>query len=356
MTPDLWKLREWLTISEAAQYLSSAMKQEVSESDILRLGLDAQLKLSVSLPTGTKGWYHPEGVDVTRRPTSVTLIDGVWDLAMEGAGKQQIEHEYHFRASLPFISVNGIAGAWVERGGVRRQLVPMTGSTGMWSHSPSALSDGSVLGVRVSRLDEFAAQMTPVTSRSPLEDATWRDRWRQQDAWTVREFAQLCCGLNPDGVDNFPNGNMGQYNEARDAIHRAIRVKVLSTLDDLAWPATGPEQMYDATPAFKPSEVASWAAKRYPSTFPYSAGAWDDKTSADVIDDKPLGEKERGTLLKIIAGLAKAADVDISKPSKAAQSIEALIQDVGATVSARAIENHLNRIPDLLERRGKSPS
>ena len=279
---------------------------------------------------------------------------------MVGTGKHQVEHDYHFRANLPFINVNGIAGAWVERAGVRRQLVPVTGSTGMWSKSPSALSDGSLLGVRVSTLDEFAAQMSAVTSprgSSPAEEVNWRDRWRQQDAWTVREFAQLCCGLNPDGVDNFPNHNMEQYNEARDAINRAVRVKVLRTIDELAWAATGAEQMYEATPAFKPCEVASWAAKRYPSTFPYSADAREsDKGSADAIDDKRLGEKERGTLLKIIAGLAKAADIDISKPSKAAQSIEALIQDVGATVSARAIENHLNRIPDLLERRGKLPS
>lgn len=57
MTPDLWKLREWLTISEAAQYLSSAINQEVSEADILRLGLDAQLKLSVNLPTGTRAGF-----------------------------------------------------------------------------------------------------------------------------------------------------------------------------------------------------------------------------------------------------------------------------------------------------------
>ena len=161
----------------------------------------------------------------------------------------------------------------------------------------------------------------------------------------------MCCGLNPKGVDNFPSGHMEQYNEARDSINRAVRIKVLSTIDELAWPATNAEQMYDATPAFRPSEVASWATKHYPKTFPYSPEAW----VTDAVENKPLREKERSTLLRIIAGLAKAADIDISKPSKAAQTIEALIEDVGATVSARAIENHLNRIPDLLERRGKLP-
>ena len=286
-------------------------------------------------------------------------IEGLWDLVMAGAGRQQIEHDYHFRAHLPFISVDGIAGAWVERAGERRQLEPYRGHTGLSTRSPSALSESGVLALRVSTLNEFAVQITRSSPRgaSPSEDVTWKEYWRQQDAWTLREFAQLCCGLNPGGVDNFPTGNMEQYNEARDSINRAVRVKALRTIDELAWPATDAEQMYEATPAFKPCEVGPWAAARYSATFPYSLNAWDrDSPSPDAIADKPLREKERGTLLKIIAGLAKAADIDISKPSKAALSIEALIQGVGATVSARAIENHLNRIPDLLERRDKRPS
>ena len=178
MIPALWKLREWLTISEAAQYLSSVIgerpesAQGIGGSEVLRLALDRHLKLSVNLPTGTKGWFHPDGADVTTRPTSMERIDGLWDLLMEGAGKQQVEHDHHFRAHLPFISVEGITGAWVERAGVRRQLEPMRGSTGMWTKSPSALSEGSVLGVRVEVLDALAAKM-----RKPpaLGESTWKD-------------------------------------------------------------------------------------------------------------------------------------------------------------------------------------
>jgi hypothetical protein len=70
--------------------------------------------------------------------------------------------------------------------------------------------------------------------------------------------------------------------------------------------------------------------------------------------DKPLGERERATLLTIIAALAKAADIDISKPSKAAEGIEALTTDLRARVSARTVEDHLKRIPDAIERRRKA--
>ena len=70
--------------------------------------------------------------------------------------------------------------------------------------------------------------------------------------------------------------------------------------------------------------------------------------------DRPLKERERVTLLTIIAALARAAGIDISKASKAGAIIEAQTDKLGARVSARAIEEHLKRIPDALERRGKT--
>ena len=69
--------------------------------------------------------------------------------------------------------------------------------------------------------------------------------------------------------------------------------------------------------------------------------------------DKPLGERERISLLTIIAALAREADLDISKVSKAGGIIERWTIELDARVSARAIEDHLKRIPDALGRRGK---
>jgi hypothetical protein len=77
-----------------------------------------------------------------------------------------------------------------------------------------------------------------------------------------------------------------------------------------------------------------------------------DAAPGDALE-KPLGERERATLLTIIAALAEPAGIDLSKPSKAGEAIEALTTAKGARVSARTVENHLKRIPDALERRGK---
>lgn len=43
----LFKLKEWLTVPEAAKYLTTIFGEEVTEADVLRLALDRHLKLSV---------------------------------------------------------------------------------------------------------------------------------------------------------------------------------------------------------------------------------------------------------------------------------------------------------------------
>jgi hypothetical protein len=67
--------------------------------------------------------------------------------------------------------------------------------------------------------------------------------------------------------------------------------------------------------------------------------------------EKPLKRRERTTLLVMIAALAELADIDVTKPTKAAVAIESQIALKGARVAVRTIENHLKRIPDALEDR-----
>jgi hypothetical protein len=69
------------------------------------------------------------------------------------------------------------------------------------------------------------------------------------------------------------------------------------------------------------------------------------------VDAKPLGGRERATLLVLIAALCKELRLDISAPSKAAGLIEGLTMRKGAHIPASAIEDHLGRIPKALEKR-----
>ena len=51
------------------------------------------------------------------------------------------------------------------------------------------------------------ARSTPRRQPARPKPATvpWREYRQQRDTWSVRQFALLCCGVNPNGVDNFPD-------------------------------------------------------------------------------------------------------------------------------------------------------
>ena len=78
----------------------------------------------------------------------------------------------------------------------------------------------------------------------------------------------------------------------------------------------------------------------------------DQKNTDAEFSEKPLGKRERETLLTIIAALAKENRLDVSMTSKTAGLIENMTELVGARVAARTIEEHLKLIPATLENRG----
>ena len=76
-------------------------------------------------------------------------------------------------------------------------------------------------------------------------------------------------------------------------------------------------------------------------------------TDKSTTIDKPLIEKERETLLIIIAALAREYKVNITKTSKAGDLIANLTQILGVPIGATTIERHLKQIPQALENRAK---
>jgi hypothetical protein len=69
---NLFDLKEWLTINEAAKHLSNLFDQEVGEADVLRLGLDGHLKLSVYFPNHAYARYGK--VISTENETAVDFL------------------------------------------------------------------------------------------------------------------------------------------------------------------------------------------------------------------------------------------------------------------------------------------
>jgi len=168
----LFTLKEWVTVGDAAKYLSVSLGEEVSNADVLRLALDGHLRLSVYLPNGAtvkKGKIvtHsladvvaaiadgkvPDGLDWAPMPKSlaqkgyaashddseetvpfitslrlndaqwitlerekVTTVWGVWDLPMFGGERLDVEHECLSITGGPSITAETLDGAFIWRG------------------------------------------------------------------------------------------------------------------------------------------------------------------------------------------------------------------------------------------------
>lgn len=259
----LLKLKDWVTVPEAASHLSTLFGEDVAEADILRFALDGRLTLSVNLvnyAVGRRGKMLPlaEAERKIIQPSSDELYNsinevdllngrvvsfsggptiissGVWDLAMLGAERSEIERKYHL----------------------------LTGG-------PTVLS-GSLDGLLVNR-----------------PDGTW-------------------CQL-------FQGDEAGEYSRAEALPSNAVLVVRTSALQDL----------------------------------------WAQVSEPGPNGERPVGQRERTTLLVIIAALAELNGIDVKHPSKAALEIESATIQKGARISARAIEDHLGVSPTLWK--GREP-
>ena len=81
MTSDLWELRAWLTLKEAAGYLYFKVGLDVDESNILRLALDGKLQLSLKFLKPIEAIQYREGAELEEHRTP---IEGIWDLLVQG--------------------------------------------------------------------------------------------------------------------------------------------------------------------------------------------------------------------------------------------------------------------------------
>jgi hypothetical protein len=156
----LFKLKEWLTVSEAGKHISEFLNEEVSEADVLRLALDGHLKLSVNFVNNitcrvgkivsnedleytehtfeemSEGFpdgdcpYEDNGKPIRlvrdhlmpdgryfRFERDTEIINGIWDLCLIGGEKKDVEHKYQMLSGGPKVTNLCFNGAFVEREG-----------------------------------------------------------------------------------------------------------------------------------------------------------------------------------------------------------------------------------------------
>ena len=287
----LLRLREWLTVLEAARHLSTLFEEPVGEPDVLRLALDGHLTLSVNFVNHSQGrcgslvsckdakrfeipldasdlsrlgipgaeagmFSDPQGLSlgdscVFEPAEEVVTIDGIWDLTMIGAERLDVEHRYQSLTRGPAVDLVCLDGVLLCR------------------------PDGTYCQLQAHYEDNEFYNPEKLKLTTP---------WNHP-----RNF--------------YPAGGLPSD---------AVFVVRTSALQRLASTLSGP----------------------YPGA------------------DKPLERRERTTLLVIIAGLAKLAKLDLTKASSAATAIEHQTALMGARVAARTIEGHLKRIGEALDSRG----
>lgn len=198
--------------------------------------------------------------------------------------------------------------------------------------------------------------------------------WFRHDTWTAEEALLLLVGLDPGGtiVENIETigGSVRPQIESMqtlDGMESAPR----SFLEEEGDDDEGSLRDMNKREGEWLTLRAIWESGTHPARNPPSyyldwavvkgySVSWLQWASENglVKEQGPsreddLSTKERSTLLVMISLLSELADVDIGKPSKAAETILALAEKRGLSIGKRTIEEWLKRVPDAVERRGK---
>lgn len=212
----LLKLKSWLTLPEAAKHLSTVLSEDVTEADILQLGLERQLTLSVNLvnhafakigkiiplneceseeipafsfdgPTDKTITFYPnavklnDGTAVKLQP-EVKSIAGLWDLPMIGGEYHTISNRYHQLTGGPVTELIAIEGSFVSSAdGTVAQLVERTNTKKLRNDSSDyfpagELPDDCAIVVRPQCLRDLEAQLVERESTAKEKPLGERER------------------------------------------------------------------------------------------------------------------------------------------------------------------------------------
>lgn len=227
MVRKLFRLREWLTIDEAASHLANVLGEEVTKADVFRLSLDGHLTLSVDLVNHARAHLGrvvpfkdvpmlempalddenrivqmPQGHLIDRVSeiaedtrfvcfdSEVVSIKGVWDLTMLGGDRIEISDMFYGLVGGPPVELVSLEGTFVSHPDGRwAQLLeqlpedPPEKRLGIPKkqpayYPPSGLPADSILVVRTSALTAFQARLAEPSPLVAADDRQMGTRER----------------------------------------------------------------------------------------------------------------------------------------------------------------------------------
>ncbi|WP_299772298.1 hypothetical protein [uncultured Pseudoteredinibacter sp.] len=314
----LFKVKERLTLEEAASHITTALGETVTLADLFRFALDGHLTLSVDFMNKANAragkWVKTKDIEFetieiniltgekldepyeipskhelyvsddnwVALESSVISISGVWDLPMIGAERLDVEHEYQQLTSGIAVTLVGIDGTFVQQGDIICQLKT--------DYDNNEYQEGSK--AQQEGLESFIAT-------SKLSDEKIR---------ALRE----------------------KFNSTRE---QYLKSRLDSPRDNHFYPSGGLGE-HDYTYVLRTHEVAR---------FIQSLGVPSEPP-------KPMNSKERNSLLVLIAALCKNADIDPTLRG-VTTSLVAMTENLGAPLSDDTIRKILSQLEEAVSAR-----
>ncbi len=127
----LFKLKDWLTVPNAAKHLTIVFGEEVTEADVFRLALDRKLRISIYLskPTVVKlAEKIPIPIELEQhikygnsmlctKLDEITFLEGILDLPLIDYERSIVEAEYYRALNGSAIELTGGGSILVEQNG-----------------------------------------------------------------------------------------------------------------------------------------------------------------------------------------------------------------------------------------------
>ena len=316
----LFKLKEWLTLEEAANHISIVLGEPVVLADIYRLALDSHLKLSANFVNGAQArtgkfvktedvqFYLMKNMPLTEEklaePISLPLnnelrvseddwikldsevvsIRGLWDLTMMGAEQIDIEFYYQQETSGLEVTLQALDGVFLKQGDVLCQL--------QMDYDDNEYQLGSKAQLKV--LKDRIAKDNLSTEQTEKDIKTFEG---------IRKKYLEKRSKNKHEDNYFPSGGLDEHDYVLVVKTKEL-TRFIQSLEDT------------------PSEA------------------------------KPLTSKERNSLLVLLGAVCKHSDIDPSQRG-IATSLVAMTELIGAPLTDDTIRKILNQIEAAIESRSK---
>ncbi len=314
----LFKLKEWLTLEEAVDYISNIIDEPITLADIYRFSLDEHLQLSVYFTGGTKAkkgkfinkedvdfWDSEIASDFNGKPlvrtsspfteefevsedrwvsldSKVATVSGLWDLSMLGSEALDIARYFQKEISGKDSYSNSLGGVFLYQGDAVCQLQSL--------FYDKKYSDACIVAEQ--QLEQYIAsnKLTDDETQALRDEAKWK-----------------------------------RHTSISGEFERALNYVPSSSLGN-----------HDSHLVIKPKEVTRFIQSL-------------EGTPQEV---KPLHDKERTTLLVLLGSILKKANFDLEERGVTGK-IRRATESNNTPVSEETIRNLLPLIRDTIELKQK---